>query len=175
MRNDLTMHRNDDRTGIMMPQFHWTEAMSVGVEPLDADHRCLVRIINLLRNVEASQRSAEHVHTVLDTLKLYGRHHFKREERIMQAARFPGMSIHRAEHQGFVRYLELLRKRYAGEGDPDMARELYDYLTGWLRHHVLIQDFAYKPYVSGVVDVNAIAQTAAPPLPNIAGLTLQVV
>lgn len=156
----------------MMAQFHWTEAMSVGVDALDADHRCLIRIINLLYNVEAAGRDGEHIQSVLETLKLYGRLHFKREERVMQAARFPGASIHRAEHQGFARYLEALRKRYATGDDPEVARELYDYLTGWLCHHVMIQDFAYKPYVNTVGDANAVARNAAPPLPNIAGLTL---
>jgi hypothetical protein len=31
-----------------------------------------------------------------------------------------------------------------------VAKGLFDYLTEWLRHHILIQDMAYKPYVSGV-------------------------
>jgi len=35
-----------------MSGFAWTEAMSVGVPALDADHRCLVRIINLLEDAD---------------------------------------------------------------------------------------------------------------------------
>jgi hemerythrin len=31
-----------------MAGFSWSEGMSFGVPALDADHRCIVRIINLL-------------------------------------------------------------------------------------------------------------------------------
>jgi hemerythrin len=35
-----------------MAGFVWSEQMSVGVPALDADHRCLVRLVNLLRDIE---------------------------------------------------------------------------------------------------------------------------
>ncbi len=146
-----------------MGYFHWTEAMSVGVPALDADHKSLVRTINVLRELEGGEAAPSAVGMVLDTLKAYGRNHFKREERVMDAVRFPGGAFHRAEHQNFVRYIEYLRSRLAS-GEPEPTRELYDYLTGWLRHHILIQDMAYKPYVSNVANLENIAREAAPPL-----------
>lgn len=151
-------------TRTSMGYFHWTEAMSVGVEPLDADHRCLVRIINLLHSLQDEDDTGRTVARVLDTLKTYGRVHFKREERVMDVARFPGNAFHRAEHQGFLRYMEFLRSRYSGSSDPRAGRELFDYLTGWLRHHILIQDMAYKPYVNNVANLESIAEDAAPSL-----------
>jgi hemerythrin len=152
-----------------MRYFQWTEAMSVGVPTLDADHKCLMRIINLLCELDREERAKATVETVLDTLKLYGRTHFKREERVMDAVRFPGGAFHRAEHQNFVRHIEFLRSRLAS-GRPEPTRELFDYLTGWLRHHILIQDMAYKPYVSNAPNAESVAKDAAPPMPNIVGL-----
>ena len=152
-----------------MGYFHWTEAMSVGVPALDADHKCLVRTINVLRELDREEGSQATVESVLDSLKLYGRTHFKREERVMDAVRFPGGAFHRAEHQNFVRHIEFLRSRFAS-GETEPTRELFDYLTGWLRHHILIQDMAYKPYVSNVSVAESVAKEAAPPLSNIVGL-----
>lgn len=149
-----------------MNYFLWTEAMSVGVPALDADHKCLVRIINVLRELDRDEEGKATVETVLDSLKLYGRTHFKREERVMDAVRFPGGAFHRAEHQNFVRHIEFLRSKFSS-GQLEPTRELYDYLTGWLRHHILIQDMAYKPYVSNAPNAESIAREAAPPLPNI--------
>ena len=146
-----------------MGYFHWTEAMSVGVPALDADHKSLIRTINVLRELDRGEGARSGAGMVLDTLKAYGRNHFKREERVMDAVRFPGAAFHRAEHQNFVRYVEFLRSRLA-TGDPELTRELYDYLTGWLRHHILIQDMAYKPYISSVADLESVAREAAPPL-----------
>ena len=143
--------------------------MSVGVPALDADHKCLVRIINILRELDREEDTRVTVETVLDSLKLYGRTHFKREERVMDAVRFPGSAFHRAEHQNFVRHIEILRSKFTG-GHMEPTRELYDYLTGWLRHHILIQDMAYKPYVSNVASAESVAKEAAPPLPNIVGV-----
>ena len=38
------------------------------------------------------------------------------------------------------------------QDDGTMARELLDYLTAWLRHHILIQDMAYKAYATSLAD-----------------------
>jgi hemerythrin len=83
----------------------------------------------------------------------------------MDAVRFPGGAFHRAEHQNFIRHIEFLRSKFAND-KMESTRELYDYLTGWLRHHILIQDMAYKPYVSNAPNAENIANEAAPPLPN---------
>jgi hemerythrin-like metal-binding protein len=148
-----------------MNYFLWTEAMSVGVPALDSDHKCLVRIINILRELDRKEDPKATIEVVLEALKLYGRNHFRREERVMDAVRFPGGAFHRAEHQNFVRHIEFLRSKFAND-KMESTRELYDYLTGWLRHHILIQDMAYKPYVSNASNAENIANEAAPPLPN---------
>jgi len=147
-----------------MSEFEWTEAMSVGVQALDSDHKCLVRIINLLDEVHDNKEASRAVDMVLDTLTLYGRFHFAREEQVMETCEYPGKSFHASEHQGFARYVATLRERCGRKGDCEMAAKLLEYLTGWLRHHILIQDMAFKPYVLGVNRVDEIARAAGPPL-----------
>ena len=143
----------------------------MGVEALDADHRCLLRIVNLLQGIRTEDTSRRTIQTVLDTLKLYGRMHFRREERVMDAIGFPGNEFHRAEHRGFARYIESLRAGSAKQSRPQLVGTLSDYLTGWLRHHILIQDMAYKPYVNDLEFADKVARGAAPPLPNVIGLS----
>jgi hemerythrin len=146
-----------------MAPLEWSEAMSVGVAALDTDHKCLVRIINLLE--EASENEAATViETVLETLIVYARFHFEREEKVMEACAFPGLRFHGSEHAGFARFVRSLRERFKGRANQSMMRELYDYLTQWLRHHVLIQDMAYKPFVLARDGIEDIARNAAPPL-----------
>ncbi|MCU0894459.1 MAG: bacteriohemerythrin [Rhodospirillales bacterium] len=126
--------------------------MSVGVPALDSDHRCLVRIINLLAEVDHGAEARSTVETVLETLAMYARYHFAREERLMVQCGFPASQFHHAAHDEFTDYVHGLRVGLAGRATPDLAKELFDYLTQWLRHHILIQDMAYKPYVSGACD-----------------------
>ena len=129
-----------------MAGFSWSEGMSVGVPALDADHRCIVRIINLLQDVEGED-ARRVIETVLDTLVVYCRYHFAREERVMAWCGFPGVGFHQEEHEGFAHVLTRLRQRCAAEGDSAIVGDLQDCLTRWLCHHILIQDMAYKPYV----------------------------
>jgi hemerythrin len=86
----------------------------------------------------------------------------------MAACKFPGRSFHHAEHQGFAKYIKGLRKRLRGSGDPRVAKELLDYLMGWLRHHILIQDMAFKPYVAGKPQAEEVARAAGPALLDMA-------
>ncbi len=129
-----------------MGGLQWSESMSVGIPALDADHRCLVQIINLLEDQQDGDTS-QLVDMVLDTLSAYCRCHFAREEQVMAACDFPALTFHRSEHERFTRMVRLLRERQFVESDSGMARELLDRLTAWLCHHILIQDMAYKPYV----------------------------
>ena len=129
-----------------MAGFAWSEQMSVGVPALDADHRSIVRIVNVLQDVEGED-ARRVVKTVLDTLNVYCRYHFAREERVMAWCGFPGARFHRGEHQEFTRYLASLPQRYAAQATSALVGELRGQLIRWLRHHILIQDMAYKPYV----------------------------
>lgn len=134
-----------------MPRLRWSQAMSVGVPSLDGDHRCLVRIINLLDEATAADLPRM-IDIVLDTLIVYGRFHFGREERVMVACGFPGIDIHRAEHAGFTESVARLKARFAhvpaGSASTAIAAALRRQLSDWLLHHILIQDMAFKPYVA---------------------------
>ncbi len=147
-----------------MSCFQWSKEMSVGVAAIDSDHKCLIRIIDLLHDIRDHEDSRRMIETVLDTLLVYGRHHFAREERVLAACKFPGRAFHHSEHQEFARHIQGLRDHFDGAGTPRMASELLDYLTDWLRHHILIQDMAFKPYVAGKPQAEEAAQAAGPPL-----------
>lgn len=145
-----------------MSRFEWNNEMSVGVPSLDTDHRCLIRIINLLDGIGPID-TIRTVDTVLDTLLLYGRFHFAREEKVMKACGFPGRRVHALEHRRFTSFIDRLREgdRAATSRTP---RRLYDYLSDWLRHHILIQDMAFKPYVIESEAIQECARQLAPSL-----------
>jgi hemerythrin-like metal-binding protein len=147
-----------------MSFIEWSEGMSVGVPALDSDHKCLIRIIDLLSDIEDRIEAPRMIGTVLETLVLYGRHHFTREERVMAAVGFPGAAFHHGEHQGFTKYIRSLKQRCSGKGDPETAGELLEYLSAWLRHHILIQDMAIKPYIAEIEQAETAAQSAGPSL-----------
>lgn len=137
--------------------------MSVGIPSLDADHRCLVRIVNLLHGIADGGEADTMISTVVDTLSLYGQFHFAREERVMAAIGFPGAAVHAGEHAALLQCLETMRQRYGRRKDPPAAAGVCEELEVWLRHHIMIQDMAYKPFVtdSAAAEEVARAGTAA--------------
>lgn len=132
--------------------------MSVGVAALDSDHRCLGRIVDLLVGLEDETAVAALIPTVLDTVSLYAAFHFQREERVMTAVGYPEAFIHRREHRDAVHWFDRLRCTYDGARSTGAAVQLWQDLAGWLRHHVLIQDMAYKPYVVDAAAADEIAR-----------------
>lgn len=148
-----------------MRNFTWSEAMSVGVPALDADHRCLVRIISLLQDAKGDE-APRIVEIVLETLTVYCRYHFAREEQVMAMCGFPALSFHRAEHERFSRMVGALQARPRPADHAAMVQELRECLIAWLCHHILIQDMAYKPYVSDSNAADSIAQATPVTLPE---------
>ena len=139
----------------------WSPAMSVGVPALDSDHRCLVRIISLLRGVEDGEETRTMIGTVLDTLTAYAWFHFAREERVIEAFVFPQAEVHQDEHRTFARFIDTLRATYGGRAEPGLAIHLFDELAAWIRHHILIQDMAYKPHIDDAERAEHIARAGA--------------
>jgi hemerythrin len=123
-------------SGGAMAGFAWSEMMSVGVPVLDADHRCIVRIINPLRDTFCPRRAGH------------------------GGCGFPGIDFHRRAHESFASFVTLLRERYADGHDTALADKMQDYLMRWLCHHILIQDMAYKPYVIAADSANVLADVA---------------
>ena len=140
-----------------MPYYQWTDSMSVGVPLLDEDHKVLIQLINRLHDGLVADAEPVALNEILDRLVAYIEFHFTREEKVMEACRYPGAGAHHEQHEGFTQYIYDLRDRSAREGDQVITKELLEYLKNWLNHHILIQDMAYKPYVEN----NAFADKAA--------------
>lgn len=146
--DDLAVENITDVTRIEpMPYYRWTEAMSVGIPLLDDDHKALIRLINRLRTDFAAGAGFVVLEDVFDRLVAYIEFHFTREEKVMEAVGYPGVTVHRDEHKDFAKTIYELRDRYGRDGDQTITEELIDDLKSWLNHHILVQDMAYKPYV----------------------------
>jgi hemerythrin-like metal-binding protein len=147
----------------MITRMEWSAAMSVGVPALDADHRCLIQMIDVLHKTWPAVHIAT-IGAVLDGLDIYVRYHFAREERVMEACGFPFRTFHRAEHKRFDGLICSLRERSRAASPAEAARDLYTYLSEWLRHHVLNHDMAYRAYVTDVAAAEVAARGAAEPV-----------
>jgi hemerythrin len=134
-----------------MTSAKWTKAMSVGVPELDDDHKGLFELINRVDAQVEDESPFDLVRQSLMALRRYAEFHFAREEAVMLRCDFAGLTHHREEHRHFVVQVQEIDGQL--DGDPDASAifvrdKLSGFLHDWWRHHILIQDKAYKRYAA---------------------------
>ena len=126
----------------------WSEAWSVGDAQLDAEHRRLVDLVNAIRGARSGAGCRDldpFLHEVVSELVAYAEGHFRHEEARMTAAGFPDLERHRRNHLSFRSRVMALAAE-AREPGPALE-DFHAFLVAWLRHHVLEEDQAYRPYL----------------------------
>lgn len=132
----LMLHRADgaslkpaeqtDSGSVAAPVLTWTEAMAIGDERIDAEHRHLIDLINRLHEAIARGFDPRVVETVLTDLAAFTRYHFVREERIMAALHYADTPAHQDEHAALLAELDELIEAYridpAALDDAALAR-----------------------------------------------------
>lgn len=137
----------------------WSEAMSVGVSRLDRDHKILIGLINRLEEASAGggAGAAQVMAEVLEVLVAYTIFHFSREEAVMEACGYPALGQHHEDHVALTQEVQDWQQRFCEDLDSIAPLDMLHFLKGWLNHHILLQDMAYRPYAHG----NPVADAAA--------------
>lgn len=127
----------------------WNEAMSVGHPALDFDHQRLIGIINRLWDAD-SFGNRQIIEFILDDLVNYTEFHFKREEEIIEQCGYPELDRHRRIHQGICRRIEEIRWEYFQGIRDELMNDILNFLTNWLKTHILEEDMGYSGYLSSL-------------------------
>jgi len=153
-----------------MGHIDWTEALSVGIDAIDLQHRRLLDIINRLDDAVAAGGHEGSMPGILAELEDYTRRHFSIEEEAFDETAYPEAKGHKAEHAAFIGKLADFRKALAGPGagaaraasggssgagGPAAGGELESeaamlaFLRSWLTRHISFSDKRYKPWLAG--------------------------
>lgn len=114
----------------------WTQALSVGVDEIDNQHRELFRrAAQLLAGLKKGE--PEEIGGLIDYLHEHAVTHFGAEESLMRAARYPGYIRHKAEHDRFISDLLVLSSEHDRKGSGAfIALKANHWLVEWLKEHV---------------------------------------
>jgi hemerythrin len=130
----------------------WRIEMSIDDGIIDADHKCLIGLVNEVDAVPTGPAMPSELAVILAKLDVYARLHFGREERLQVATGFTYASAHRRRHGVLLRDLDVIRaefKRARGEHEMEASHAcLCDFLHHWLSDHILKADRLMKPFVS---------------------------
>ena len=126
----------------------WDNAYSVGFDPIDDQHKELVKMINELFE-SCKQGAAVADKAFMQTVKkaaAYARDHFSNEDKYMVEAGYPKLSEHRKLHDDFLNtVLKSIQDFSAGNKEPI---ELARFLKQWLLTHIAEADKQYAPYLA---------------------------
>jgi hemerythrin len=117
----------------------WSEALSIGVPEIDAQHRELFRRVEGL--LAAMRANDPGVLRLVNYLAGHVEVHFRAEEDLMSRLGYPGVAEHVAEHRAFLDEFERLEHAFAQEGaTASLVLRLERWLTAWLAEHVSAMD-----------------------------------
>ncbi len=125
----------------------WTDDLSVGNETLDSHHKRLFELFADIDHVVDKSAGYETLAKVLTELSDYIAYHFREEEAMMEKSNFPFIALHRHSHQTIALRVSDLAASLTPESHMAIAKELQGFLSGWLVHHIEIEDFEYRPYI----------------------------
>ncbi len=129
----------------------WREAMNIGDEEIDNDHKDLIALADQLVAVAKKKVERDSVeHTLFEFVKLT-KHHFHREEKIQKEINYPYQVQHLRSHQAAIKrlssWLEKYEKCTTDDERDAIVIECIAYTNEWLMDHILEQDMQMKPYV----------------------------
>lgn len=130
-----------------MPLIAWNDSYSVGVKTIDQQHSNLFGIVNELHTAMMKGQAQGVVGPLLDKLVKYTLEHFAYEERMMDAAHYPGFVTHRAHHADLTKQVGDFMARYK-RGDGTINIQLLRFLSDWLTKHIQHEDKEYGPWVN---------------------------
>ena len=131
-----------------MAPMNWSEEYSVDIISLDLQHQRIIELINQLERGAGMHQETKALGSVLSELLSYTKTHFKTEEALMRAHKYPGLASHEVEHRLLVNRVTEFRKKFEAGKLTDVY-ELVSFLEGWLESHILGTDKKYTPYLSG--------------------------
>lgn len=122
----------------------WKPEYSVGVTDIDNDHKKLISMINQLHLAMGNDRGQTLIKTTISDMLDYTKMHFAKEEAYMRQAGYLGLLQHFREHDSFVRKTQDLKQR-SESGEFVLSLEVVQFLSDWLKKHILETDMKYVP------------------------------
>ncbi|MCL2357169.1 MAG: hemerythrin family protein [Defluviitaleaceae bacterium] len=115
----------------------WDKKYETGNSQVDSEHKEIFRLVQQV----CDEGAGEAVNSTINFLTGYTLSHFKHEERLMEESNYPAVSVHKKQHEDFVKEVLALKERVANETDPFKNNaDIKKVIVNWLTDHVLGSD-----------------------------------
>ncbi|HCB14353.1 MAG TPA: hemerythrin [Gammaproteobacteria bacterium] len=129
----------------MIKLVEWSDALSVGIEEIDAQHKVLVDLLNEIHEAMQQGRTVKTTKGIIDRLGEYTHVHFSVEESLMRILHYPDYERHKEEHDKLITQLADMRIKWE-KGKGAIGIELTHFLKTWLTQHIMEGDQRYTAH-----------------------------
>lgn len=120
--------------------------MSVGDPEFDTHHQKLISYINQLFDAMHEGKGRSVIGDILKNLYDYTVFHFIKEEEKLEKINYPKLEEQKKAHANFVSKIDDFYQRY-NKSDLFISVDILDFLSSWLKDHILKTDMEYKSYL----------------------------
>jgi hemerythrin len=125
----------------------WDQSYSVKVAELDGHHQKLFFLLNTLHDAMRAGKGSSVIQSIVEELANYTHTHFQREEVLMEQTKYPGLDVHRAEHQKLMAKVSEY-KAALDKGSGVNTSAVLEFLREWLAKHINRMDKAYASHLN---------------------------
>ena len=125
----------------------WDNSFSVGFDPIDEQHKVLVRMTNeMFQACEQGVIAADMAFLqIIQKALEYAETHFTYEEDYLSEVNYPHLDEQKEQHEDFVAEVQKSIEEFeAGNIEPIF---LARFLKKWLLNHIAVYDKKYAPYL----------------------------
>ncbi len=120
------------------------EADLTGIGVIDDQHDQILELVAQL-GVVAKSGEREQIEQSITRIVSHTLAHFEFEEELMQQSGYPFLKVHKRLHDHFIQRLASYTQRF--DNGENIADELGQFLSSWLRSHFSHEDKDYSPQV----------------------------
>lgn len=126
-----------------MPLAEWSDKLQFGLPAIDDQHKQLFDLAATFAGNGDQIRVMKTLAMLCDYVKV----HFREEEEMLAACRYPDLAAHQALHREFKGMLLKLLDNAKHLTLDEIAGEVQYLINGWFYNHILRVDVAYVPHV----------------------------
>jgi hemerythrin len=127
-----------------MPVIQWSKELSVDVLEVDRQHQRLIQMINDLNDAMKQRKGAEVLGKTISGLLDYTKTHFAFEEKYFDQFGYVDAPSHKKMHVEFTKRVGDVKEKFE-KGQLGVSLEVMDFLSDWLKKHIMGIDKKYVP------------------------------
>ena len=120
----------------------WSNELRIGIGDFDREHLEIVESINTIQTEVEGDNEQAVTGPLLRKLASDTVAHFKAEEIMMEAAKYPGLALHGMKHQHLLEQLSAFLTGHSRDG-ASMYQHSLNFLPDWVSTHIQSEDMNF--------------------------------